>query len=509
MRRSETTIERVVDDAADIARSLEPRVDLLEETPGTPLEHADGSSVAVFAQAYGPFHTYRREVRVADSVCTETITYRLSVPWFTWLFAWPVRRTLRNRPADGASTGWWAPPDRLSERQVNLLGLLAVATMVATFANTLFTQTATFAADSFGANSRALGAAGAIVRLGVVISLPFAVMADRIGRRYTIVLLAWITPIISALGAIAPNFGTLVASQTIARPLGIALAFVAGVAATEEMPRNSRAYALSVLAMAAGFGAGVAVMALKFADIGPNGWRVVYVLALVWIPVAVSLGRHLRETRRFETQHDVAPPLPRRRLAATCAVALTSNLFIAASSYFQNNYLDKERHYSGGGIALFTILTVTPASVGLIAGGRLADQFGRRRLIAVCTPLSTALLVAGFSVGGSLMWLSALGGGLLAGMAYPAFQVYRTELFPTGNRGMANAITTTIALLSGSVGILVVGVLRDHGWSYGKVMALLSVGQLTAVAVAWIAYPETAHLQLEDINPEDPAISER
>ena len=64
---------------------------------------------AVFAQAYGPFHTYRREVRVADSVCTETITYRLSVPWFTWLFSWPVRRTLRNRPADGASTGWWAP----------------------------------------------------------------------------------------------------------------------------------------------------------------------------------------------------------------------------------------------------------------------------------------------------------------------------------------------------------------------------------------------------------------
>ena len=161
-----------------------PRVDLLEETPGTPLEHADGSSVAVFAQAYGPFHTYRREVRVADSVCTETITYRLSVPWFTWLFSWPVRRTLRNRPADGASTGWWAPPDRLSERQVNLLGLLAVATMVATFANTLFTQTATFAADSFGVDSNGIGQGGAVVRLGVLITLPFAFVADRVGAGY-------------------------------------------------------------------------------------------------------------------------------------------------------------------------------------------------------------------------------------------------------------------------------------------------------------------------------------
>ena len=243
--------------------------------------------------------------------------------------------------------------------------------------------------------------------------------------------------------------------------LGIALAFIAGVAAIEEMPRNSRAYALSVLAMAAGFGAGVAVVALRVCDTGPQGWRIVYVMALLWLPVSVSLSRHLRETRRFEKLHTVAPPLPRNRLALTCAVALTSNLFIAASSYFQNNYLDKVRHYSGGGIALFTTLTVTPASIGLIAGGRLADVVGRRRLIAWCTPASTALLVLGFWVGGPLMWLTALGGGILAGMAYPAMQVYRTELFPTGNRGVANAITTTTALVSGSVGILIVGVLRD------------------------------------------------
>ena len=254
-----------------------------------------------------------------------------------------------------------------------------LATMLATFANTLFTQTATFAADSFGVSTRALGAAGAVVRLGVIISLPFAVLADRGGRRQAIVLLGWVTPITSALGAIAPSFGLLVASQTLARPLGIALAFIAGVAAIEEMPRNSRAYALSVLAMAAGFGAGVAVLALRFCDTGPQGWRIVYVMSLVWLPVSVSLSRHLRETRRFEKLHTVAPPLPRNRLALTCAVALTSNLFIAASSYFQNNYLDKVRHYSGGGIALFTTLTVTPASIGLIVGGRLADvvEIGR------------------------------------------------------------------------------------------------------------------------------------
>ena len=30
------------------------------------------------------------------------------------------------------------------------------------------------------------------------------------------------------------------------------------------------------------------------------------------------------------------------------------------------------------------------------------------------------------------MWAAAFLGGLLGGIAYPAFAVYRTELFPTG-----------------------------------------------------------------------------
>ena len=54
------------------------------------------------------------------------------------------------------------------------------------------------------------------------------------------------------------------------------------------MPRSSRAYALSVLALAGGLGAGVAVVALRLADIGANGWRLIYLLSLVWLlPVIV------------------------------------------------------------------------------------------------------------------------------------------------------------------------------------------------------------------------------
>ncbi|MEI8239456.1 MAG: MFS transporter [Actinomycetota bacterium] len=499
--RDKTIVQTWPVDSPEANLAAEPRVDLVAEARG-----GDGT----FVQDHGPFRHYRRTIEVADGRLTQTIHYRLVVPWFNWLFQWPVRRHMRRRPqawSDGSSA-WWAPPDRLNEREVSLLGLLAMAAMSSTFANTLFTQTATFAGDSFAVTSRALGVAGAVIRVGVLIALPFSLMADRVGRRRTIVLLAWITPLVCSLGAIAPSFSLLVASQTVGRSLGIALGILAGVAATEEMPRNSRAYALSVLAMAAGLGGGVAVMSLKFADLGRDGWRIVYLMSLIWLPAAVSLQRNLLETRRFETIHRIAPPFRKRRLFLICSVGLTANLFVAPASYFQNNYLDKVHGYSGGQIALFTILTATPASIGLIVGGRLADLLGRRRLIAICTPISTVLIVVAFSVGGGAMWLATLGGGLLGAMSYPAFAVYRTELFPTGNRSMSNTIITTVALLSGSLGILAVGALRDRGWSFGSVMGLLAAGQLAATIIAYRWYPETAHLELEELNPGDPVMAD-
>lgn len=483
----------------EASAALTPRSDLLDETA------VAGDS---FEQAHGPFHTYRRTVeRTAHSV-RETITYRLRIPWFGWLFALPIRRSLRHRRPPGAPSPWWAPPDQLSERQASTLALLAMASMSATFANTLFTQTANFAAASFGISDRGQGLGGAIVRLGVLISLPFAVLADRLGRRRTIVLTAWLAPILCALGALAPNFWVLVATQTVGRPLGIALAMLAAVAAAEDMPRNSRAYAISVLALAAGLGAGVAVGALKLADLGPDGWRLIYLISLIWVPIAVSLVRRLHETRRFETAHRVAQPLDRRRLALVAGVALTANLFVAPASFFQNRYLDDVRGYSGGGIALFALLTGTPASLGLVLGGRLADAVGRRVVIAVCTPVSTACIALGFATHGAVMWAAALCGGFTAAVAYPAYQVYRAELFPTGNRGRANGIVTTTALLSGSVGILVVGWARDHGYSFGEVMAVMGAGQLLAATLAYRWYPETAHMELETLHPGDPAVSE-
>jgi MFS family permease len=99
--------------------------------------------------------------------------------------------------------------------------------------------------------------------------------------------------------------------------------------------------------------------------------------------------------------------------------------------------------------------------------------------------------------------LAAFGGGFIGGIAYPALAVYRAELFPTGNRGRAAGLLTAAALLGGVVGILLVGALRDAGVAYGSAIAIVALGQVVVVAVVLAAFPETAHLELEVLNPED------
>lgn len=494
--------------AAQADRALLPRNGLVaeEELDAGP-EPIGSDVVARFAQAQGPFTDYHREVRRSDTGLVDTTTYRLTVPWFGWLFRFPARAALRHRSPGSGRPPRWAPPDRLSPHQVMVLGLLAAVSLSSAFVNTLFTQTVNFAATDFGISEQGQGIAGVVVRFGIVIALPFTVLADRLGRRRMIVTLAWLAPLCASLGALAPEFWVLTATQTVARPLGIALDLLIAVAAAEEMPRNSRAYAVSVLAMASGLGAGVAVMALPLADAGAGGWRLVYLVSLVWLLAALSVSRRLTETERFthvvETSRVRRARVDRRRFAVIGAVAFTANLFVAPASYFQNRYLDDVRGYSAAGITLFTIATATPASLGFVLGGRVADTTGRRRVLALALPLATAALVVSFSIGGWVMWVSAFTGGLVGGIAYPAFAVYRTELFPTGRRGQAGGLLAAMALVGGSIGLLVAGALLDRDWSYGQVMGTLALGQLAAAVVVFVSYPETAHRSLEEINPQD------
>ena len=462
----------------------------------------------VFDAAEGPVRSYRRVIAMEPVAgqsdrfdVTQTVDFELAVPYFAWLMRKPFELAMRRPDTDRP---WWMPPGRLDAGASAMLGTLAGVAIMFGYLNTLFTQTIAFAGEEFGAGNSAQGLAGSVVRFGGLISLGLLALADRRGRR--VVLLASVAGgcVLAATGALSPSLPWLAASQVLARGCAVAVLVVASIVTVEEMPAGSRAWAVSLLAMAAGFGAGVCVAALRLADLGEQGWRLLYVLPLLALPMVRSIGRRLPETRRFVRPHaEVQVRGHGTRLWLLAVSGFLSNLFVAPNAQFNNRFLRDERSYSGGAIALLTLGAGTPGVIGLIAGGRLADVRGRRVVAAFSLTVGTVCNVLFYFASGGALWLWAVLGAIIVDAQIPALAVYGPELFPTSLRGRANGIITITSLAGSAVGLALAGTLADHFGRIGPALALLAIGPLVLAVLVIVAYPETAGRELEDINPED------
>ena len=460
----------------------------------------------VFDALEGAVWSYRRTVTVTPDVdggghVTETVDFRLAVPYFAWLVRKPFESAMR-RP--DTAKPWWMPPQRLDARASAMLGTLAGIAIVFGYLNTLFTQTIAFAGEEFGAGNGAQGLAGSVVRVGGLIALGLLALADRRGRRAVLLGAVAGGCVFAATGALSPSLPWLAASQVVARGFAVAVLVVASIITVEEMPAGSRAWAISLLAMAAGFGAGVCVAALRLADVGVRGWRLLYVLPLFALPLVRGIARRLPESRRFERPHVEVPVRGHgRRLWLLGVSGFLSNLFVAPNAQFNNRFLRDERNYSGGAIALLSLGAGTPGVIGIVAGGRLADVRGRRIVAAVSLTFGTLCNVAFYFAAGWGLWLWAVLGSILVDAQIPALAVYGPELFPTSLRGRANGIITITSLAGSAVGLAAAGALADYFGRIGPALALLGLGPLVLAVLVIVAYPETAGLQLEEINPED------
>ncbi|MHB8670130.1 MAG: MFS transporter [Acidimicrobiales bacterium] len=490
-------VTRFAADAPTLAAVLTPRRGLVHE-------RAVGHGR--FEAERGPVRSYLRQVQVDGEQVTQTLELRLAAPYFGWLFLPVVRRHL-GRPQPG-EVPWWAPPQTLDARASTALGTLAAIAVVYGYLNTLFTQTIAFAGEEFHAGNSAQGVAGSVVRLGGIVALVLTAVADRRGRRVVLLGCTVAGSALALTGALAPSLGWLTASQLLARAFASALLLVGMIVAGEEMPAGCRAWAVSLLAMAAGLGSGICVLSLRLADIDPRGWRLLYVLPILALPLARDIARQLPESRRYLAAHSRRPALGahRGRLALLAASGFLSNLFIAPESQFSNRYLRHERHFSGGRIGLLSVACGSVGVIGIVAGGRLAERRGRRQVAAVSVIAGTLLSVVFFFSRGWPLWAWCTAGTIVSDAQVPALLVYGPELFPTGLRGLANGAIGTVSLIGSAVGLAVAGLMADAFGHIGPALAVLSVGPILLGVLVLVAYPETAGRELEELNPEDPPL---
>jgi len=511
-----TTVNELDVDEAGLHALVVPRDDILLED----LDVADPAGHDFhFVCEQGPFSTYERTVH-ADRTdaggyhVREEITWEVAIPLWGALFRPLVARQLRRTGPPEVLTEdqavrrapWWSPPARLDARSSSVLGMLCGLSMLTGYLGTTITQTMTYAAKEFGASTAAQGATLATVRVGVLLSLVLVTLSDRRGRQKLLLVCAVGGVAASVAGAASPGLIALGSTQTVARAFATALALLIGVVSVEEMPAGGRAYAASVLAMTAALGAGMAVILLPLADMGLYAWRIIYVVPLLGLPFFIRLARRIPESRRFVKPHGRATMKGHRgRLALLAAASFAGLVFLAPISQFQNEFLRTEHGFTAVQLTIFTLATNTPGGIGIVVGGRLADLRGRRMIGAIASIGGAILLTIGYQVSGALLWIAWMAGTVVAAATVPALGVYGAELFPTALRGRANGLITLAGVGGSSIGLILAGRFETHFGSFGPGMAILAIGPFIVAALVLTLYPETAHVELEVLNPEDAA----
>ena len=494
----------------------EQLADVLEARDGLVVEERqdDGSFVGV----NGPVEDYRRTVLcryltpVGSNIDTErgvavevtqTVTYRFVFPFLGWMLAAPYARTLR-RLGKPHRHPWWAPPEPIDPRAAAMLGSLCALAAVAAYPSVVLGQTIEFAREELGFSVSAQSYALAVLRADFVVALGVVFLADRRGRRRVTLGAIALGCILNAVSALAPSLHVLVATQVVGRGFLTGAAVLIGIMAAEEMPAGCRAYAVSLLTIVGAFGAGSALLALPLADLGVTAWRLLFVASLAGLPLVALFGRHLPESRRFRTPHaDVRMRGHGRRLWLLGISALLFGLFLAPASQYQTVFLRRERGFSASRISLFAIGTNIWGGIGIVAGGRLADVRGRRKVAAVGIIGGVGCTVAMFFSIGWTIWAWSVVGSIIGAITVPALGVYGPELFPTSLRGRANGIISGLGRVGSVLGLVVIAVLVRDDRSLAPIIALLAIGPALLAVLVLAAYPETAHRELEELNPED------
>jgi MFS family permease len=364
--------------------------------------------------------------------------------------------------------GWLRALSDFEPREWRILGPLMFVGFFEVYDLTVLTMGAPKIADGLGVSIGLFGVGVAVIRLAALGSVPVLRAADRIGRRTMLLISIAAFTAATGLTALAWGLVAFVAIQCVARVFLATESSLGGVVIAEEVRRERRGAALSLVGVISFLGPGLTALALLAVPLTALDWRIFYVIALPPLVVIAYLRRRLGETTAFavaQTEDRIQRTLiPRvsepygsrlRRVATLFGIAGA----IQTAGFFYSAALAQDE-YGWEALYTATILSAGPfALAGFLFGGPGSDRIGRRPVMAAALVLGVvanvmifteveALFVPGF-------WLAASASAAVLAVGF----AYLAELFPTELRATLTSVVIAAQIVGGSIGLLLVAAL--------------------------------------------------
>ena len=314
-------------------------------------------------------------------------------------------------------------------------------------------------AAAFGRSDATAGFSVTVFSLTYLVSAPlFGQLADRVGRRRTLLGCLFGFGIANVFTALAPNFGLLLAARVVAgaAAAGVSPLIYAGVG--EAAPPERRATWMSIavsgllLAISVGAPAGTLI-----AD--HWGWHSPF-LVLALLSVALIAANHKAWPNDSGASEAVLDAGSGDNYAEM-AWRLLPTVFWATAIYSVYTYLGAwltEAGLTASGIARAISFYGVGALIGTLLGGQLADRLGARKTMLI----SLAGLAAGLAflaARGGTGWradISLLVLSIFAQFFFPAQQASLGRWFPQ-RRAFLLALNNSALFLGISLGSVIGG----------------------------------------------------
>ncbi|MGH8783152.1 MFS transporter [Paraburkholderia sp.] len=321
-------------------------------------------------------------------------------------------------------------------------------------------------------------------------ALIFGWLADKYGRRPTLMVNIACFSLLELLSGFSPNLTTLLVLRAL---FGIAMGGewgVGGALTMETVPTKARGFVSGLLQ--AGYPSGFLLASLVFGLFYQYiGWRGMFFVGVIPALLVLYVRAHVPESPAFKTLEKKQRPGLIKTLRQNVKLSLYAIVLMTAFNFFSHGsqdlyptFLRVQRHFDAHTVSWIAVTLNIGAIVGGLFFGSLSEKIGRKR--AICIAALIALPVLPLWAFSSTPFLLATGAFLLqisVQGAWGVIPVHLNEISPDEIRATFPGLVYQLGNLIASVnGPLQAGIAEAHGNDYATVMA--TVIGIVAVVIA-------------------------
>jgi len=321
-------------------------------------------------------------------------------------------------------------------------------------------------------------------------ALIFGRLADKYGRRPTLMVNIALYSVLEMLTGFSPNLMTFLVLRTL---FGIAMGGEWGVGSAltmETIPPKSRGIVSGLLQ--AGYPSGFLLASIVFGLLYQYvGWRGMFFIGVAPALLVLYIRSSVPESPAFMEMEKRARPSLIATLKHNLGLSIYAIVLMTCFNFFSHGtqdlyptFLREQHHFDPHTVSLITIVLNIGAIVGGLFFGSLSEKIGRRKAIFIAALIALPVLpLWAFSQGAVLLAVGAFLMQISVQGAWGVIPVHLNEISPDEIRATFPGLVYQLGNLFASVNATMqASFAATHNNNYGLAMAV--VGGTVAVIIA-------------------------